>query len=244
MPGEIESSLTRWGGLSEGEKNLFVNAWIIYSRDINQQGVKGSVYTVACRKEGGRAKERAEGDEWHVWYSCWCQSLRAKQTEGDLSRGGLARAERCWQLVGKEESKIDSHTLTAGQMWRHRGPCFSPGYVHLQYTYSYSYAQACSFVHNGFCVFTHRAETHLKRNSACLQIFRLDVYSPWQVSLFALRYLRQRKEDEEERQSNVCVLMYVSGNASSPSTSCYYINVYHSKHFIIDFISCQSDACE
>lgn len=59
-----------------------------------------------------------------------------KQTEVDLSRGGLARVERRWQLVGKEESKIDSHTLTAGQMRRHRGPCFGPGYVHLQYTYS------------------------------------------------------------------------------------------------------------
>lgn len=87
-------------------------------------------------REGGRAKEREEGDEWQVWYSCPCQSLRVEHTEEDLGSGGLPRVERRRQLVSQDGRKIDSTTHTAGQMRKHRGPCFSPGYVHLHYTHS------------------------------------------------------------------------------------------------------------
>lgn len=100
-----------------------------------------------------------------------------RQTEGDLRSGGLARVEHCLKLVGQEERKIDSHMHTAGQMRRHQEPHFSIGYVDLHYTHSYTLA--CTFLSSmAAAFFSNRRKKHLKRNSACSQILRVDDYPP------------------------------------------------------------------
>lgn len=55
--------------------------------------------------------------------------------------------EHCLKLGGREERKTDSHMDTAGQMRRHQGPHFSPGYVSLTpHTLSHTHIQSSMYI--------------------------------------------------------------------------------------------------
>lgn len=103
-----------------------------------------------------------------------------RQTEGDLRLGGLARAERRQKLVGKEDRKTDSHTRTAGQMRRDQGSRFSPGYVNLCGTHAHTHTHTGMYILSSTAtvIFSNRAQTHLKCNSARLLGLRVDDYPP------------------------------------------------------------------
>lgn len=56
----------------------------------------------------------------------------ASETDADTGEKELARVERCWQLVGKEDGPNRfTYTRAAGRMKRHQGPRFILWYVHF-----------------------------------------------------------------------------------------------------------------
>lgn len=166
---------------------------------------------MSCWQEGGRIKERKERDEWEVFCSCWCQGLgvRRRQTEGGPAKWRAGTCGAPSETCGPSGRGNLIHIRTQLDRWggirNHTSVSGMSTYVTHTHTHTLS-----SVSPRFFCLFyTNRPQKHLKRNSACWQIFRVDDEPPWQVSWLALIYLEQRKEDKGKRLCACCLTLHV-----------------------------------
>lgn len=153
--------------------------------------------------------------------------------------------EQCLQLVdGEERGKIDSHTHTAGQMRRHQGPRFSPGYVHfmlhtLTQMYNVHLILMCFYLYQ-LCAGTLENVQCMLADLNGLTTTHTDK-SPYLPSDTCSRGERTRRRDF------ICVCLCVCVSLVmlfSPSTSCCNITAHRQRRFIMAFVSCQSEACK
>lgn len=182
-----------------------------YFWDNNQRGVKrGCVHKRACRQEGEREGEREVGEKRGGWVAGLVQLLMpgsASETETDWGVEGGTRG-----AVSTCGPRAEEKRFTYAHSWTDEETSGTTLQSWVRPLILHTLMHAGMYILSSVVAvfFTNRAQKHLKRNSARLQIFRVDDYPPWQVSLLALRYLQQRKEDEEERLCvclRVCVVM-------------------------------------
>lgn len=236
----MEGALTHWGAPSEGDQNpardlpaviCLGNSIGVGGGDNNQRRGRGGVFSWAELKS---EKRRKRGDEWEVfpqlaWVSVWDRDgLR-----GHRRSGGLARWEHHLKLV---ERLI--HRCTRLDRWggtRERTSVLGTSTRRLAF-----YPQPLLRLFGFFWFFFYH-------QNSCTAVYVPWSQGWWLTKVTSLSTCPQTVGARE--WGNCCVCVYVCVRTRERACVCVRLhaclnhnNVYHWRHFIMAFISCQSDA--